>query len=147
MRQPRGGSPESQSCNSWAPSKQPRTERPSSGDTALAPPRRETMPALELVQRHFAQQLVLEGNITGTEEEGIFESDRRVDAVLRDRMTPILNRVVEQLEDAHEDDHIDLNTYVQLVDAAKRSFDRLSAPPAVGVNHPPEVGAQRRRVD
>jgi hypothetical protein len=113
-------------------------------ETLRVPPRPETMPSLEFVQPHFTQQLVREGNITGTEHQGIAESDRRINNVLRDRATPpILYRVVEQLDDAVDDKHISPNTHLQFLNAAKRTNDRREAP-APEVNNTPEADAQGR---
>lgn len=138
--QPRGGPGGPGSASELTAPALPRMERT---ETLRVPPRPETMPSLEFVQPHFTQQLVREGNITGTEHQGIAESDRRVSKVLQDRTPPILHRVVDQLDDAHSDEHISQNTYLQLANAAKRTNDRREAP-APEVNNTPEADAQGR---
>lgn len=85
-------------------------------------PNRPAMPGNALLTPHDVQQLILAGNICGTEAEGKDEADRRVRSLQhRLRGRPIdWHEVMDELDDLHTDDKITGNTHLQLANAVKR---------------------------
>ncbi len=88
------------------------------------------------LQPHIEQQLLRDGDITGTIAASRSEADRRISEVLsrQDVRSVDWHETLDNLDDLHSEGRISENTYLQLSNAAMRSRE--------GISHPEPGGPQ-----
>ena len=113
-----------------------------SSPTMVTPPQSQSIPSLASLQPHIEQQLLRDGDISGTTAASRSEADRRISELQsRQEIRSVdWHETLDKLDDLHSEDKISENTYLQLSDAAMRSLKgSSSAPPA------PESPTELRR--
>jgi hypothetical protein len=97
----------------------------------MTPPYVQSIPAISALQPHIEQQLVRDGNISGTSGASRSEAERRINELLnRDGVRNVdWHETQSNLDELQSDGKINENTYLELSNALGRRHDGKRDPP------------------